>query len=372
MQPVRAWKIVLLSLAVATTATVAMRLRAPGFLEGGPPDMPGAWPVRALCHWDCWWYVDIAQKGYWYTPGTQSPVAYFPAFPMAVRAVAASGLSRFWAAVLVSALCGLFGVLVFQRWAQRLLPAHAATATWLLAVYPYAVYLYGVAYSDALFLLAAGLAFLALEDERPFAAAALGAIACLARPIAPAVVLGLLVRSVEKRRLQGGGLRLRDGVPALAGLGLLGWLAYQQLAFDDALAFIHVQSAPGWAQEPGPATWFKAAFFEAVFTRWRPGATARLLPQAVIAFGLLALVWPTRKRLGVGYAVYLLLVVGLPTLSTKDFMGLGRYALAGFPAWLTVAAWLDGRPRLRAAWLAVSLLFLLLAAAAFGTDVYLA
>jgi hypothetical protein len=68
--------------------------------------------------------------------------------------------------------------------------------------------------------------------------------------------------------------------------------------------------------------------------------------------------------------VYLLAVVALPTLSTKDFMGLGRYGLAAFPAWLTVAQWLDERPRLRVAWLTVSATGLVVVATSFGADVY--
>jgi hypothetical protein len=357
--------------AVVAAATFGTWRWAPGFLVGGASDMPGAWPVRALCHWDCWWYANIVAQGYWYHPGAQSPVAFFPLYPLVVRAVTLLGVDRFTGAVAVSLASGLGALALYSRWSKALVPASSGTATWLLALYPYAAYLYGIVYSDALFLLLVIGAFLALERQRPLVAMLLGMAATAGRPVAPALVLGLVVRSVERRLEAGQRVRFVDVAPALAGLGLVGWMTYLWVSFGDPLAFVHVQGAPGWTQAPGPAVWFKLDFFRLVFERWRPFVVWRHGPQALVAFLMLALVWPTWRRLGAGYGVYLLVVVALPTLSTKDFMGLGRYGLAAFPAWLTLAPWLDERPRLRLAWLSASGALLLVVAAAFGADVYL-
>lgn len=355
---------------VVGAATFGTWRWAPGFLSGGASDMPGAWPVRALCHWDSWWYVNIVAQGYWYHPGEQSPVAFFPLYPLAVRAVMLLGVDRFTGAVAVSLASGLGALSLYFRWSKAVLPTSSGTSTWLLALYPYAVYLYGVIYSDALFLLLVIGAFLALERQRPLVAMLLGMAATAGRPVAPALVVGLVVRSVELRLKADKPVRAVDLAPALAGLGLAAWMGYLWVSFGDPLAFVHVQSAPGWTQPPGPAVWFKLDFFHLVFERWRPFVVWRHGPQALVAFSMLALVWPTWRRLGAGYGVYLLAVVALPTLSTKDFMGLGRYGLAAFPAWLTVAQWLDERPRLRVAWLTVSATGLVVVATSFGADVY--
>ncbi|MEW5742661.1 MAG: hypothetical protein AB1938_27335 [Myxococcota bacterium] len=367
------WPILLgVGAAVAVAATLGTWKLAPAFLGSSAPDMPAFPLLHGLCHWDCWWYVNIAGGGYWFRPGEQSPVAYFPAYPLLIRAVTLVGLDRFSAAVLVSLGSGVGALLLYGRWAEKVRPGGAGvTAAWLLALYPYAVYLYGVVYSDALFLLLVIGAFLALESDRPVLAAVLGMAATAARPVAPAVVLGLLVRSLERRRRAKLPIRAVDFVPALAGLGLVGWMAYLQVKFGDPLAFVHVQSAPGWGQPPGPATWLKLDFFHTLFEAWRPFVFWRHVPQMLIALSLLGLVVPTWRRLGAGYGVYLLVVVAIPTVSSKDFMGLGRYGLAAFPAWLTVATWLDQRPRLRSAWLAVSGVLLLVVAFAFGGEVYL-
>ena len=45
--------------------------------------MPG-W-LAGWCQGDGGWYLRIAESGYFYTPGRQSSVAFFPVFPMLLR-----------------------------------------------------------------------------------------------------------------------------------------------------------------------------------------------------------------------------------------------------------------------------------------------
>jgi len=60
----------------------------------------------------------------------------------------------------------------------------------------------------------------------------------------------------------------------------------------------------------------------------------------------------------------------MPTLSSKDFMGMGRYLLASFPLFLTLALLLRERPRLRWGVLVTSAVLLLSLAAAYGAGAY--
>ncbi len=335
-------------------------------------DLPDEPLARGLSHWDGSWYAGIASDGYWLKPGQQSPVAFFPAYPLAIRAVAAVGVNRWVAGALVTLLCGLGALLLFFRWARLVAPEAAPLAVWLLALYPFAFYLYGVLYSDALFLLFAVAAFFSLERGRPGLAAVLGAVATLARPAAPAIVIGLLVRSIELRRKRGEPLRVVDFVPALAGCGLLAYMIFLGLRFDDPLAFAHVQAAPGWDNAPGWHTWLKVAWFETLFPRVAPIVAVRLGGHALVTLAALALVVPTWRRLGAGYGAYVLVAVGLPALSSHDFQGLGRYVIAAFPLFLTLALLLQPRPRLRRAWLMASGALLAALAAGFGAGGYIA
>ncbi|MBL9037864.1 MAG: hypothetical protein JNG84_05045, partial [Archangium sp.] len=43
-----------------------------------PADLPSTPLIVGLTQWDASWYADIAEDGYWYVPGQQSPVAFFP------------------------------------------------------------------------------------------------------------------------------------------------------------------------------------------------------------------------------------------------------------------------------------------------------
>jgi hypothetical protein len=85
----------------------------------------------------------------------------------------------------------------------------------------------------------------------------------------------------------------------------------------------------------------------------------------------LVMVRPTARLLGWGYAVFVLAIVGLPALGTKDFMGMGRYLISAFPLFLTLALLLRERPRLRQGLLALSAVGLVFLSAAFGLDRYI-
>src|ERR1700716_2242392 len=93
--------------------------------------------VQAWVRWDSGWYADIARDGYWYIPGRQSPVAFFPGYPLVMRALITLGLNRFAAGFVVSLCCGLLAAWLFTRWATKLAnPRTALTAGLLLILYP--------------------------------------------------------------------------------------------------------------------------------------------------------------------------------------------------------------------------------------------
>ena len=375
----RALPIGILSVALATLGSILFP--PTNWMPGDVPDIAF---IEALVRWDAGWYGEIAQNGYWLKPGEQSPVAFFPLYPMLIRGITFLGINRWVAGITVSFLCAMGGLYVFSRWAkqvvkregslhgQQIAPAVWQSAFWLLALYPFAEYLYGVVYSDALFLLLAASAFLALEKDRPILSALLGALACASRPVAPAVVIGLLVRSLERRRQQGGPIRLLDLIPALAGVGLLAFMVFLEVRFDDPIAFVHVQSAPGWAQPPGWHSWLKLEWFKTMFPKVDLAIGLRLGGHALVTVLALVLVVPTFKRLGWGYGFFTLLIVGIPAVSSKDFQGLGRYVIAAFPLFLTTALLLTERPVLRKVVLATFAVLLGLLAIALGAGTYVA
>jgi hypothetical protein len=367
-------------IAAATVATICSAIAVFSSLYFAPAPVPGAEVhldggplVRAWARWDSGWYASIARDGYTYAPGTQGPVAFFPGYPLAIRTLAGLGLDRFTAGFLVTLLCGIFASRLFLRWATlQTDPKTAFAATMMLILYPFAFYLYGAIYSDALLLMLVIGAFLCLERDALMLATLLGAAATFTRPVAPAVVLGLLVRQIERRRQKGEPIRWQDFLPllALGGIGL--YMLHLWTHFGDPLAFLHVQSAPGWDQPSGWHTWLKITWFQILFPKVAPLVAFRLVGHAVVALGALALVPATRRHLGLGYAVYSALAVGLPTIASKDFMGLGRYVLSAFPLFLTLALLLRGKTWVLAGWLVLSALLLAVLVFAWGAGGYVA
>jgi hypothetical protein len=369
-----------------------------------PLDGPG-W-LDAWFHGDSGWYYAIASDGYSYEPGVQSSIAFFPAYPLLVHALGLL-LGHDWstAAGWVTLISAAGAVALFADWVRsRMSPRAAVIAVVLLLIYPYSFFIYGSGYSDALFLLTALGSFALLERRHFVLAGLVGILATGGRPVGIAVLVGLVVRAVEmiaEERAarssaslalagtrgghgpddvppaeRGGPVPLRElwaALPAvrwrqaallLSGAGLVSWMAYLGARFDDPLAFVAVQEAPGWNQGSGPYTWFKVVFFGTI-VRGLWDNIVLLVPQALaclVAVLLLRTVW---RRFGWGYTAFAVVSLAIPIIGTKDFMGAGRYTLAAFPVIAAAAVVLtDGR---RPRWLLPVVLVVLAAGLCVAT-----
>lgn len=346
-------------------------------------DAPAA--VQGWLHFDSGWYVDIADHGYSYTPGQQSSVAFFPAYPLAMRAVSTLTGSTAVAGLVITLAGGLAVALLWWHWLRlQVAPDARWTAFLLLLLYPYAWYLYGGVYADAMFLALVLGAFLLVERGHLWWAVLAGALATATRPVAPAVVLGLLAvglqRSGALRRAVDGGRaridvdrsRLSPGVFGLlaSSSGLLAYCAYLWARFGDPFAFLSVQSAPGWDQGAGPRTWFKLQFFDLLL-----GGHAfviRLFAPAIATMFFVVAIPFVWRRFGWGYGVYTAAVVLIPAMGSGDFQGMARYLMAAFPVFAWVAEWLARSTFRRVGALSVGALGLAFGAGAFATGFYLA
>ncbi|MGI8662840.1 MAG: mannosyltransferase family protein [Acidimicrobiales bacterium] len=291
--------------------------------------------------WDGWWYVTIAEHGYSYRPGHMSSVAFFPAYPLVLRVVGAvlpGGVAL--AAVVVTLACGALDLVLFHRWCARRMSAEAArAAVGALGLYPFAWFLYGAAYSDAMFLGLVLAAFLLVEDDRPLAAGLVAFVATATRPTGITLVIGLVAVTLDRRgllrRAPRGSLRRRDLGVLLSIGGLIAWCAWLAIRFGNAFAFVETEGAPGWNQPPGLRTWLKLGLIRHLGIVATPEAIAILLQTAAF-IGFLCAVRAVSRRLGRGYAVYTLSATLIPAISTRDFLGVGRYLLVVFPVFALV------------------------------------
>ena len=365
-------------LAVLLTGVVALGANSSG-AQPLPFEFEGADIVGGWCRFDCGWYVGIADDGYFFRelpaePSAidQSSVAYFPAYPLAVRAVAqAVGVTPI-AAVLVAWLSGLAAVVLFAVWCRRHLERRTASiAVACMVLFPYAWYLFGAGYSDALFLAAAISAFVLLEHDHPLLAGLAGALATASRPVGLAVAVGLVLLTLEKHgtRFDVRALRGRDLGVLLAPAGLVAWVVWLGAEFGEPFAFTKVQAA--WDQAPGLHTWFKVDFFKEVYAFHDYGYRVALVIEMVVTLVALVCVWFVGKRFGFAYGAYTALVVAVPAIGTKDFHGMGRYTLAAFPLFALTGELLSNRSRLRHGALIASTALLAVGAFGYGRGWYL-
>ncbi|MFM7068271.1 MAG: hypothetical protein ACKOYM_02320 [Actinomycetes bacterium] len=341
-------------------------------------------------------YLKIAANGYRYVVGERSNIVWFPVYPLTVRF--AHVLVRNWlmTGIVVSAVFGVVAAVLLWRWLEvEQLDGRARRMAFLAAMlYPYAWYLYGVVHSDSMFLALVLGCFLLIEADRLLLAGVVGAFATATRPtgmalIPAAVVLaweraGFLAVPADADGATGWWSRLvqrwqlpvqvvrarwsaRLAAPLLVCAGLGTWMLYLWVRWGDPLAFKTNQQV----YHPGNLPLLKRAFF----VRWRdftdsPSYTLTITLQALLALVVLLSIPAVARRFGWGYAVFIGVLVAIPTVSTEDFMGTGRYMIAAFPAW---AMWGERWSTQRRGWwpLAVSGCVMVLLSAGFARSWYL-
>jgi hypothetical protein len=316
-------------------------------------------------------YLKIARDGYRYVPGVRSNIVWFPLYPNAVRAAHVLVPNWLMAGILVSAVCGVAAACLLWKWVgEQGMDGRTQRIAFAAAMlYPYAWYLYGVVHSDSLFLLLVLGCFLLVESNRYVLAGLVGALATATRPTGMAVIPAVVVLVWERAGLlavppppEGGGswwsrLVQRWQLPvrlvkerwsalmlapflACGGLGL--WMLYLGVQWGDPLAFKTNQTV----YHPGDLPLLKRAFL----VRWRdvadsPSYTLTITLQFLFAVVVVLSIPAVARRFGWGYGVFIGVLVAIPTVSTEDFMGTGRYMIAAFPAWVLWGERLAARSR---------------------------
>ena len=346
-------RLALLGVAYAATRV----LPAPGFVAG-------IWKsgglIDAWNRWDAGWYLLVAERGY--TLGGDGPalsLAFFPLYPLAMRALAKLCGDHMLAGLLISNIAfAVAAGLLYDLVRRRLGLGVARTCTLLLCVYPFSFF-YSAVYTEALCLLLVVSAWWLAERRGNGLAAACSALASGTRLVGGVVAVALAWRQVSSAR----SWRAVAGVAALglAGeLGLLAFAAYQWLTVGDPLAM--VRSSASW----GGYNPFVAGLDRLSPLALGPGNYSLVLGlNLVLAVGSLLLVPTIWRRLGVDYAIFSVLCVAIPL--SQRLESLGRYLCVVFPAFVALALLLDTRSTARALLLSVWTALLILLTALFAT-----
>ena len=327
--------------------------------------------VAPLARWDSVWYLAIANDGY--PPDDVRRTAFFPLYPLLVRAVGWVVGSPLVAGALVSLACFALALVLLHRLTALELGEPAAGPTvWALALFPGALF-FSAVYSEALYLaLSVGCLYAARTDRWAWAGAA-GMLAASTRSAGVLLVVPLALLWWAGRRGRGHGRRLGDAAwIALVPIGLAGFSASLALGGGDPLAPMHAQEV--WFRHfagPFVGAWDGAA------AAWRgahdlgdPAARSDVVLFACLLVALPAVVGVVR-RLPVAYGAYVVCALALPLsypVDPQPLMSLPRFLAVLFPLFMWVGLWLAEGGRVRGVVvLGTSAIGLAVATAVFAT-----
>lgn len=342
--------------------------------------------VNLPARWDAGWYLGIALDGYSYEPerAGQQNIAFFPAYPMLMRAGGAllgarhaSGSpaeleqrlnGRTVLAGWIIALAATALALVYlHRFAQETLGGDAANSVWLISAYPFA-YFFGAVYTEGLFLLGSVATLYHFRRHEHVQAGCWGLLVGLTRPNGCFLSVPLGIMALQQayfpRTLKAGDPAARPGFTSFAkstvaasmpGVGMLLFTAWLWWLTNVPFAWIRAHAAWGRTLKGLDGLILDRA--DAIGTLGVFGYMRQQPVEALYVAALLftlAMVWPVARRLGIGYAALVLLTV-LPPLSAGGFLSIGRITSTIFPVFVYLG-WRLSPPaamRLVAAWMAL-------------------
>ena len=312
-----------------------------------PVSVPG-WPAHpapdpgwhnlftAWERFDALWFLRIADSGYRLEDGS---AAFFPVYPLAVRAVSfVLGDRPFAASILVSNAEFLGALIVTYFLTVSELSERTARTTVLLMCWFPTSFFFLMPYSEAVFLLLAVTAFWGARRRRWWIAALAGALAGATRSVGIVLVPALIVEALHQRSEGRGSAWPGIGTAAATVGGLVAYLAWWGATAGEFLA-------PATRQ----ANW-ERAFSWPWATLWQ-GTTAAFryvgntnggywLIDWLIVIPVLLASGYALLRLRPSYGIYLWGGLLLPltfVFEDRPLMSMPRFVLPLFPAFWGIA-----------------------------------
>jgi len=288
--------------------------------------------VWTLDLWDGRWYRMVARDGYLLVPGRQSDPAFFPLYPIMLRALHAAGVGWGVAGPLLSNLALLLGLWLFYALTREIFSEPLARrSTIYLAIFPLS-YVFSMAYPESVELVLLAAATLAALRKRWWLAALCAGAAALARPEGLFLALPLAGIAWSQRQslppVRRGAALAAVIAPAAA---LTSYSLYLDTVLHDPLAWSQAERA--WGRQ------FRIEGAHRAFAHLPTalGHNPWVVRDVVFFFGYLALLYAARRLgtpplwLAAGAAI-----VVLP-IFTGAFNSIGRFGLLAPPLFWSLA-----------------------------------
>jgi hypothetical protein len=150
-------------------------------------------PLQVWDRWDSIWFLRIAEHGYQWSLHGKPATAFFPLYPLLIRAGTLCGVPALAVAIIISNLA-FAGVLfyLYRLNAPRLGRRAVRISLWIVALFPTAVFT-AAPYSESLFLLCAVLSLTAAEARHGPLSGTWTAVAIATRSVGVALIPALLL-----------------------------------------------------------------------------------------------------------------------------------------------------------------------------------
>jgi len=323
------------------------------------PDDPGLWRVETafaledgLSRHDAGWYAGISGGGYFYDTERASSVAFFPAYPLSVRALTkAIGTDKFYLlGEILSNVLLLLGALLTFRLALAFGESRdvALLAVTLLCFQPATVFM-SAPYTESMFMLFAVASLLSAKKGHWIMAGVFGMLCSSTRIVgvmlAPAIGLMWLAQNGVTWRSfvsKSAALEMRSLFVSrrswlwvlLIPCGILSYMLFLHLRFGDALAFLHTQKY--WGQN---IKGFWEVIPHDVWSLISLHADWRMVINTSSCLLFIALGVGVWRRYGAGPGVFCLACVLIPATSTT--ISMVRFVSVLVPSIIILARYLD-------------------------------
>jgi hypothetical protein len=318
--------------------------------------------ARALCRWDCAWYIGISEQGYERFPipdhSNVGRWGFFPLYPMLVAAIrSVFPFPTILIATITSIACSYAACLVAWPLLEKNMRAYVLYCAFLLSG-PFSFH-FTTFLSEPLFVLLTSCVFLALKRSSYLAAGVSSALLSATRLVGVLVVFATIIQMFREHRQQGGSAlsfpRWVLGRPDLlvavliSPAGLFAYILFLYLHVGDGFAFLHVQRAFGRVAG-NPLVFLWDGLSAVPKTGWLPTA-----PQwsALAAVAGLALSAGLAARRQYGAALFCALCIILPLIT--NLASMVRYVIGLAPLTMLLAVLLSASKLI---WLAALVLFL--------------
>ena len=328
---------------VVRVAFVVVAVLATWFLTRSE-GTPGVGIFDMWRRWDAHHFLTIAEYGYTAPESDAHAAAFFPLFPLCVRAVMLLGLSPTMAGMAVALIAIVVaGAYLYRLAEEELGEGSGGRALIYMALFPTAVFLVAP-YSEPLFLAGAIPAFYYARRHRWHLVGIPAAVAMGSRAAGVFLLLGLVAefvrqRDFSKERLANAGLSLLIGL-----LPLLAYGAFLSQAMGDPFEFLTAQRE-GWGRRfVGPLSSFSATWNtwnESHATNW---LMAWRVEIAAALVGVAFTAWAVARREW-GYAVYMASLLTV-LMTSSWYYSIPRMLLSMFPIFLFLASLTRNRPSL--------------------------